>query len=186
MRGKRKTESPTQRRRERAGDDQFSSSWISNLTRVKTIKAWGLGLKSRFNFQAFPAAFEGLPTVYLFWINVINPPVPSVTQKKRVTVRRLQGPCFSYMQYGQSSTGAPRFYISGVDFASAWRVNCLLTCHRQVSKVSAVRAVKCLKTVEILISTAREGILSVLSQQDNIKTDWLTSNLVEGRGSRNF
>lgn len=62
--------------------------WVKE--KPSKLEVWGL--KSRFNFQAFPAAFHGLPAVYLFWINVINPPVPSVTQKKRVTVKKITRP----------------------------------------------------------------------------------------------
>ena len=60
----------------------------------------------------FPTAFQGLPNVYLFWINVINPPVPGVAHKKRVTVKRLQGLCFSYSQRRQHSAQWLRDFIS--------------------------------------------------------------------------
>lgn len=75
---------------------------------------WRLGSIS----NHFPKTFQGLPNIYLFWINVINPPppFPGVTQKKRVTVKRLQVLCFSYKQPGRPSTVARRFHISRIIF----------------------------------------------------------------------
>lgn len=80
----------------------------------QSLRFWGL--EARFNLQPFPTAFQGLPNIYLFWINVINPSFLGVTQKKRVTVKRLHVLCFSYEQPGPPSTVAQRFHITGIVF----------------------------------------------------------------------
>lgn len=67
------------------GRETLRSSWVpvghSMLVKKRKkekpskLEVWGL--QSRFNFQAFPAAFQALPAVYLFWIKVITPPPPT-------------------------------------------------------------------------------------------------------------
>lgn len=57
--------------------NQLSSSWTpslcSQLKKPSKLVVWRL--KSQFNFQPLPAAFQAPPSIYLFWINVISPPL---------------------------------------------------------------------------------------------------------------
>lgn len=90
------------------------SLWVKR--KPSKLEVWGP--KSRFNLQPFPTAFQGLPNIYLFWINVINPPFPPVSHRR-------SGPQWKDYKTSASQTCSPGrpstvarrwFHISGIIF----------------------------------------------------------------------
>lgn len=107
---------------------------------------WRLGSIS----NHFPKTFQGLPNIYLFWINVINPPPPlswchteEASHSEKITSPLLLIQAARPSQHSGSEISYQQDYI----FALAWHVNRPLTV---LTNTSANTLQPCSKKKDIL------------------------------------